>query len=98
MPNASVAIQVLPTVPGGEFIPAVDAVIAHLKASGLKAEVGPFETVLEGDYETLLKLVADASKIAAEAGADSVMTYVKIAYNPKGDVLTIADKVEKHRQ
>ena len=42
--NASVAIQVLPSVEGEDVIRIVDEVIAYIKSSGLNTYVSPFET------------------------------------------------------
>ena len=96
--NASVAIQVLPKqADAAETIRVVDQAIAYIKSFGLHTEVGPFETTVEGDYDTLMEIVRGCSKICVEAGAPGVMTYVKIDYTPKG-VLTIDQKTRKHRE
>ena len=42
--NASVAIQVLPTLPDKELVPVVDKVIEYIQSQGLKTVVSPFET------------------------------------------------------
>ena len=95
--NASVAIQVLPKVATNEeTLPLVDAVIAYIKSFELPTQVGPFETVVEGDYDTLMELVKGCSLVCAQAGAPGVMTYVKINYVPSG-VLTMEEKTAKHR-
>ena len=50
--NASVAIQVLPTVTSDEeVVRIVDEVIAYIKSTGNSCYVGPFETTIEGDYD-----------------------------------------------
>ncbi len=96
--NASVAIQVLPGVNDrDEVIRAVDAVIAYIKSFGLPAVVGPFETTIEGDYDTLMEIVKGCPRVCVEAGAPSAMTYVKINFCPEG-VLTIEQKTAKHRE
>ena len=95
--NASVAIQILPNLTEREEKrAAVDAVIAYIRASGVHYEVGPFETVMEGDYDTLMDIVKNCPKVCVEAGAPSVMGYVKISYAPDG-VWSMEDKVAKHR-
>ena len=99
--KASVAIQVLPEVHGNddELIRIVDEVIAYIKSTGLNCYVGPFETAIEGEsYDQLMEIVANCQKVAIQAGAPSVSTYVKIVYNPEGEVLTIDKKVTKHHQ
>ena len=94
--NASVAIQVLPKVDRENTLRIVDAVIAYIKATGLKYEVGPFETVIEGDYDELMKIVRECQLICVKEGAPSVISYVKINYDPSG-VLTMSEKTDKHR-
>ena len=96
--NASIAIQVLPTADSkDELIRIVDEVIAYIKSFGLHTEVGPFETTVEGDYDTLMEIVKGCSQICVKAGAPAVMTYVKINYAPAG-VLTMELKTAKHRE
>ncbi len=95
--NASVAIQVLPKANSSEeVVRIVDEVIAYIKSTGLKTYVGPFETVIEGDYEELMEVVKNCQYIAIEAGCPSIMSYIKINFNPEGGVLTIDQKLKKH--
>jgi uncharacterized protein YqgV (UPF0045/DUF77 family) len=96
--NASIAIQVLPSVEGEEVIRVVDEVIAYLKSTGLNTFVGPFETTVEGDFDQLMDIIKECQKICIRAGAPSVMSYVKIAYNPTAGVWSIEKKVSKHHQ
>ncbi|MCK9479322.1 MAG: thiamine-binding protein [Firmicutes bacterium] len=93
--NASVAIQVLPDVEGEDIIRVVDEVISYIKSTKLPMFVGPFETTIEGDYDALMDVLKNCQLICIKAGAPSVMSYVKIAYNPKG-VWSIEKKVKKH--
>ncbi len=98
MVEASVAIQVLPKVSEtSETVRIVDKVIEYIAATGLYYVVGPFETTIEGDYDTLMDIVKECQKICIREGAPSVMSYVKISFSPKG-VLTIDEKVEKHKR
>ncbi|MBO6114234.1 MAG: thiamine-binding protein [Lachnospiraceae bacterium] len=95
--NANVAIQVLPAVQGDEeIVRVVDAVIDYIKSTGVNYYVGPCETAMEGDYEVLMDIVKHCQYIAVEAGAPSVMSYVKITYKPDGEKLTIERKTAKH--
>ena len=55
--NASVAIQVLPSVQDEEeVIRIVDEVIDYIKSTGLNYYVGPCETSIEGDYDELMEM------------------------------------------
>lgn len=97
-PEASIAIQVLPDVAGEEVIRVVDSVIAYIKSTGLSTFVGPFETTVEGDFETLMEIVKESQKICIREGAPSVASYVKIFYNPGEGVWSIDKKVSKHQK
>ena len=96
--NASVAIQVLPSVDGEEVIRVVDEVIAYIKGTGLNTFVGPFETTIEGDFDELMDIIKECQKICIRAGAPSVMSYIKVAYNPNVGVWSIEKKTKKHHQ
>lgn len=97
--EASVAIQVLPNVvENEEVVRIVDEVIAYIESKNLKTVVGPFETTIEGDYDELMEIVKQCQIIAVEAGAPGVMSYVKINYKPKGEILTIEEKISKYNR
>ena len=97
--NASIAIQVLPEVKNDdELIRIVDEVIAYIKSTGLHCHVGPFETTIEGDnYDQLMDIVKECQHVAVRAGAPKVAAYIKIVYQPEGDILTIDKKITKHQ-
>lgn len=95
--NASVAIQILPKVDGNaETCRVVDAVIDYIKSYNLPTVVGPFETVIEGDYDVLMEIVRGCPKVCVEAGAPGLLGYVKINYNP-GGVMTMDEKIGKYQ-
>lgn len=98
--KASVAIQVLPAAENSdEAIRIVDEVIAYIKSTGLNCYVGPFETAIEGeDYDQLMDIVKECQHIAIRAGAPRVSAYIKVVYEPEGEILTIEKKVTKHHQ
>ena len=98
--TASIAIQVLPKAESKEqLISIVDAVIDHIRQSGLPYFVGPFETAVEGDdYGQLMELVKDCQLVAVRAGAKEVSANVKVVYAPEGEVLSIAEKTLKHHK
>jgi len=96
-PEASIAIQVLPhSAKGGEVLRIVDKVIAYIKSTGLKTVVGPFETVIEGDFDILMKIAGECQLICIREGAESLLTYIKVAYNPNGGTWSIDEKIAKH--
>ncbi len=97
--NASIGIQLVPKITDDkEVIRIVDEVIAYIKSTGLNFFVGPLETSVEGDFDELMEIVKECHKVAKRAGAPAMSTYVKINYRPCGEVLTIEEKVSKHRK
>ena len=96
--NASVAIQILPQqVEQKKMLECVDAVIEYIASCDVKYTVGPFETVLEGDFDVLMEIVRACFRICVAAGAPGVLGYVKVNYCPDG-VLTIEEKTEKYQK
>ena len=96
--NASVAIQVLPRVGSTkDVVKIVDDVIDYIRLTGVRFEVGAFETTLEGDFDQLMHIVKTCHLIAIESGCSSVSSYIKVVYSPTGSILTIDEKVTKHR-
>ena len=98
--QASVAIQVLPAAENDEeLVRMVDEVIDYIKSTGLNYYVGPFETTIEGEsYDQLMDIVKECQHVAIRAGAPKVSAYVKVVYEPEGEILTIDKKVTKHHQ
>lgn len=86
-------VQVLPMVE--DVYAVVDRAIAVIAQSGVKYEVGPMETVMEGPLDTLLDIAKRAHLACLEAGAGRVMTIIKIGDAPQGT--TIDEKVAKYR-
>lgn len=98
--KASVAIQTLPATENDqELVRIVDEVIDYIRSTGLHYYVGPFETTIEGeDYDQLMDIVKECQHVAIRAGAPKVSAYIKVAYEPEGELLTIDQKVTKHHQ
>jgi uncharacterized protein (TIGR00106 family) len=91
--TVNVSVQVLPLVE--DVFAVVDRAIAVIAGSGVKYEVGPMETVMEGQLDQLLSVAKAAHLACLEAGAPRVVTIIKI-----GDALegtTIEEKVGKYR-
>ena len=88
--ESSVAIQVLPKVQDTkEVCRIVDEVIAYIAGTGYNYFVGPFETTIEGPYDALMDIVNECQHVAVRAGAPGVSAYIKVAYKPEGEVLSI---------
>jgi len=96
MKTVNVSLQVLPTVPEERIYPVVDKVIEYIKSTGVKHIVGPMETTMEGDLDTLMEIVKKAQTICVEEGASRVASVVKIDYKPEG--VTMEEKVGKYQK
>lgn len=96
---ALVEIQVIPrggTPPPGEPYYFVERAIDVIKASGLEYEVEPLGTTIQGEIDAALETAIRAHKAPLEAGAESVITIIKIAQS-RTDAVTMQDLVSKHR-
>ncbi len=98
--TSSIAIQILPeAVNDDQLCERVDRVIDYIKSTGLKYEVGPFETAIEGeDIDHLMEIAKNCLHIAIEAGASKVSSYIKVVYQPEGEILSIDRKIGKYRE
>ena len=45
-----------------------------------------------------MEIVKECQIVAVKAGAKGVMSYVKINYKPKGDILKIDEKISKYNR
>lgn len=97
--SASIAIQVLPEAENDkELCRMVDAAIDYIASTGLRYEVGPFETTIEGDnYDQLMDIAKECQHAVIRAGAKQVSAYIKVVYNPEREILTIDQKIGKYK-
>ena len=92
--TVNVDIQVLPLTKE-DLYGVVDRAIAVIQASGLKYEVGPMGTTLEGDLDACLDVVKAAHRACFIDGVDRVVTIVKIGEAVGGS--SIEEKIGKYR-
>src|ERR1035437_10417528 len=94
--TVNIALQILPSSSSIHPYTLVDKAIEVIAASGLRYKVTPFETVMEGSYENIMEVVKQAQEACYEAGAESLMTYIKIQSSRKD--VTIDDKMAKYEE
>lgn len=92
----NLAIQVLPRSESVGAYQLVDEAIRVIQDSGLKYQVCPFETVIEGDYDTVMNVVRKVQENCFAAGADELLVNIKIQIRKHEDV-SIEEKVGKYR-
>jgi len=95
MPIVNLALQVIPATKDVHPYTVVDKAIEVIQKSGVKYQVGPMETTMEGELDTLWEIVKQAQEACIKAGAERVMTYVKIEYCPSG--VSMDEKLAKYR-
>jgi len=91
----NLAIQVLPRSSTKGTYELVDVAIELIQKSGLKFRVCPFETVIEGYYDEVMKLVKDIHEAVYAGGAEEVIANIKIQTRHNQDVF-IDDKMNKY--
>ncbi|MES2763769.1 MAG: thiamine-binding protein [Bacteroidota bacterium] len=90
----NVAIQLLPTKFTGEKLELIDKAIACIKASGLPHLVCPFETVVEGTYDEVFKLINDIRTTTLNNGCEELIVNMKMHAGNKD--LFFKDKLVKY--
>ena len=93
--KVNIAIQVIPEGQREDVYFIVDKVIEFIKSSGITFKVCPFETVLEGDYDKIMKLIKDIPEVCYQNGSQNVLINLKIQTNSDSDV-TIEDKMKNY--
>ena|SRR5579875_3262428 len=90
--NAS--IQIVPIVQDKHPYEWVDEAIAIIRQSGIKYEVGPFATVLEGTYNEVMKVIDEVNEHLYREQCSEWISNVQIQIRSKEDITGNA-KTEK---
>ena len=91
--NAS--IQILPIDLDRHPYKWVDEAIEVIRHSGVKYEVGPFATVIEGRYMEIMKVVNAVNQHLVEKGCDEWIATVQFNIRNNSDI-TGNEKVSKY--
>ncbi|WP_312470670.1 thiamine-binding protein [Neobacillus sp.] len=96
MTNSLISIQIIPKTKNGEsVIPYVDEAIRVIQESGVKFEVHPLETTMEGDLQQLLQVITKMNDRMIELGSSNVISQIKVLYQPSG--ISMDQLTEKYR-
>ncbi|MBS1599873.1 MAG: MTH1187 family thiamine-binding protein [Bacteroidetes bacterium] len=82
--NAS--IQIIPIVEDKHPYEWVDEAIAIIQRSGIKYEVGPFATVLEGTYQQVMEVIHDVNEYLFQKGCEEWISNLQIQIRSKKDI------------
>lgn len=92
--TVNMALQVLPRSSKYGTYELVDKAIEVIQKSGIKYKVCPFETVMEGNYDELMKIVKEIHEALYANGTETMLVNIKIQTANKD--VTIEDKMEKY--
>jgi len=94
--KVNIAMQILPQSTKVDSYKIIDEAIEVIKNSGIKYQVCPFETVMEGSYDEILDIAKKAQEKCFEKGAEELIVNFKIQRRKDRDV-TIEDKIAKYK-
>ena len=94
-----VEVQCLPNPPGvkSDRYRHVEAAIVEVQQSGLVYEVGALGTTVEGDPDVVWPLVRSMHEACLRAGAEGLVTVVKVEQTTGGESPTIRSLTGKFR-
>lgn len=92
--NAS--IQIIPIVTDKHPYEWVDEAISIIQQSGIRYEIGPFATVLEGKYDEVMKVIHEVNQYLFERKCSEWISNLQIQIRSKGDITSL-EKTEKFR-
>lgn len=93
--NAS--MQVVPIVTDRHPYEWVDEAISFIQQSGIKYEVGPFATVIEGKYDEVMTVIHGVNEYLFKKHCSEWICNVQIQIRSDRDVVG-SDKTEKFRR
>ncbi|ABQ46458.1 MULTISPECIES: thiamine-binding protein [Thermotoga] len=94
MPKVTVSIKVIPAVEDGRLHEVIDRAIEKISSWGMKYEVGPSNTTVEGEFEEIMDRVKELVRYL-EQFAKRFVLQLDIDYKVGG--ITIEEKVSKYR-
>jgi uncharacterized protein (TIGR00106 family) len=92
--NAS--IQIVPIVQERHPYEWVDEAIEVIKSSGIKCQVGPFATVVEGRYDQVMDVINKINDHLQQRNCSEWITNVQIQVRSDHDI-TAEEKTLKHQ-
>ena len=90
----NVSMQIIPVVLDKHPYLWVDEAIAVIEESGVKYKVQAFDTVLEGTYDEVMKVIKDVNERLYSLGCAEWISHLQIQVRSGGDI-TGDEKTEK---
>ena len=93
--NIHMALQVVPLDRESDVYKKIDAAIEVIQQSGVKHLITPMETVMEGPYEQLKKIVEEAQQALVEEGCSEFLVNIKMHVRTDADVTFEEKRLER---
>ncbi len=93
--KVNIALQVLPIISPEKVYGIVDKAIDTIKDAGVKYRVGPFETVMEGEYDQLMSVISQVKDVCLATGTEELIMNLKIQISRDNDVI-MENKTHKY--
>jgi uncharacterized protein YqgV (UPF0045/DUF77 family) len=90
-----VSIQIVPKTNGVHPYKVIDKAIELIHQSGIKYQVGAMETVMQGDFDTLMKVAMQAQEVCFDEGAEEIVVTMKVHARKNGDVTWEEKKLDR---
>ncbi len=94
----SASLQLVPIVPGAKHPYVwIDEVIAIIKSSGVRYEVGAFSTSVAADYKSVMSLIDNINTFLLLHKCPEWVLQVQLQLRSEAD-MTSCEKTDKHRE
>ncbi len=87
-------LQVVPHAEGLEIYSLIDKAIEVIQNSGLRYQVTPMETVIEGSYNEVMEVIKKAQEATLAAGAEELVVSIRLHIKGSVDV-SFEEKTKK---
>ena len=95
MNTITLSFKISPHVEEAQLYPVVDQVIALIQQRGIKHVVGPSETTMEGDWDSLFSVVKEAHLLCLASGSWRVGSVLQVDMAPRS--VSIDEKIHQYR-
>lgn len=94
--RVNLSFQLIPVNTENAY-PVIDEAIYAIQRSGVKYEVQPFATLMEGELDKLWQAVMEAKEAALQAGGEELILNIQVHLKKDQDV-ALTDKTEKFQK
>lgn len=90
------SVQFVPISTDNEPYALIDKALEVFQQSGLFIKIGPLETFIEGTYEEVMSVIAEAKNTCLQAGAQELVINLRLHCKRDFDV-SIEEKIGKYK-